>query len=82
MKTVKSDKALKSLWSTGRRAITAKVGQLTNNASEIMRIVSATFREEGHRLTYRITVARTRRYPTTSSASPTTSVSRSPLISL
>ncbi|KAI0746748.1 hypothetical protein C8Q80DRAFT_1345139 [Daedaleopsis nitida] len=38
MKIVKADKALKSLWSAGRRAITPKVGQLTNDASEIMRI--------------------------------------------
>ena len=40
MKIVKGDKALKSMWSAGRRAITPKVGQLTNDSSAIMRIVS------------------------------------------
>ena len=40
MKIVKGDKALKSIWSAGRRAITPKVGQLTNDANAIMRIVS------------------------------------------
>ena len=40
MKIVKGDKALKALWSAGRRAITPKVGQLTNDRTAIMRIVS------------------------------------------
>lgn len=40
MKIVKSDKALKSIWSAGRRAITPKIGQLTNDPNAIMRIVS------------------------------------------
>lgn len=40
MKTVKSDKALKSLWSAGRRAITPKIGQLTNDMQAINKIVS------------------------------------------
>lgn len=40
MKTVKGDKAMKAIWSAGRRAITPKVGQLTNDANAIMRIVS------------------------------------------
>ncbi|KAI0717408.1 GLE1-like protein-domain-containing protein [Cerioporus squamosus] len=38
MKNVKSDKALKSIWSAGRRAITPKIGQLTNDPNAIMRI--------------------------------------------
>ncbi len=40
MKTVKADKTLKSIWSAGRRAITPKIGQLTNDQNAIMRIVS------------------------------------------
>lgn len=38
MKTVKANKELKSLWSAGRRAITPKVGQLTNDQETITRI--------------------------------------------
>ncbi|KAI0826637.1 GLE1-like protein-domain-containing protein [Trametes gibbosa] len=38
MKTVKSDKALKSIWSAGRRAITPKIGQLTNDLQAINKI--------------------------------------------
>ncbi|KAH9924024.1 GLE1-like protein-domain-containing protein [Fomitopsis serialis] len=38
VKTVKSNKELKSLWSAGRRAITPKVGQLTNDPESIDRI--------------------------------------------
>ncbi|RDX54472.1 hypothetical protein OH76DRAFT_1397781 [Lentinus brumalis] len=38
MKTVKADKTLKSIWSAGRRAITPKIGQLTNDQNAIMRI--------------------------------------------
>ncbi|KAI0646290.1 GLE1-like protein-domain-containing protein [Trametes meyenii] len=38
MKQVKADKALKSLWSAGRRAITPKIGQLTNDPHSIMKI--------------------------------------------
>ncbi|KZT69744.1 hypothetical protein DAEQUDRAFT_726414 [Daedalea quercina L-15889] len=38
MKTVKANKELKSLWSAGRRAITPKVGQLTNDRQAINRI--------------------------------------------
>ena len=44
MKLVKSDKAMKTIWSAGRRAITPKIGQLTNDSTAIMRIVSAHFR--------------------------------------
>lgn len=39
MKTVKADKALKSVWAAGRRQITPKIGQLTNDAQTINRIV-------------------------------------------
>ena len=38
MKTVKENKELKSLWNAGRRAITPKVGQLTNDQATITRI--------------------------------------------
>ncbi|KAI0777666.1 GLE1-like protein-domain-containing protein [Trametes elegans] len=38
MKMVKSDKALKALWSAGRRAITPKIGQLTNDSHAILKI--------------------------------------------
>ncbi|KAI8970573.1 GLE1-like protein-domain-containing protein [Trametes punicea] len=38
MKTVKADKALKSIWSAGRREITPKIGQLTNDPQAIMKI--------------------------------------------
>ncbi|KAH9950756.1 GLE1-like protein-domain-containing protein, partial [Amylocystis lapponica] len=38
MKTVKSDKALKSEWSAARRQITPKIGQLTNDPQSIARI--------------------------------------------
>lgn len=40
MKMVKSDKALKAIWSASRREITPKIGQLTNDSNAIMRIVS------------------------------------------
>lgn len=39
MKTVKGDKAMKSVWAAGRRQITPKIGQLTNDAESINRIV-------------------------------------------
>ncbi|KAI1798234.1 GLE1-like protein-domain-containing protein [Ganoderma leucocontextum] len=38
MKVVKQDKSLKAIWSTGRRAITPKVGQLTNDVDVILRV--------------------------------------------
>ncbi|THG95195.1 hypothetical protein EW026_g6411 [Hermanssonia centrifuga] len=38
MAIVKADKSLKSLWSAGRRQITPKIGQLTNDAQAIGRI--------------------------------------------
>ncbi|KAI0090645.1 GLE1-like protein-domain-containing protein [Irpex rosettiformis] len=38
MKTVKSDKQMKSVWSAGRRKITPKIGQLTNDPESIKRI--------------------------------------------
>ncbi|KAI0659174.1 GLE1-like protein-domain-containing protein [Cubamyces menziesii] len=38
MKIVKGDKTLKSIWSAGRRAITPKIGQLTNDAESILKI--------------------------------------------
>ncbi|KAI0360699.1 hypothetical protein OH77DRAFT_1392585 [Trametes cingulata] len=38
MRVVKGDKALKSIWSAGRRAITPKIGQLTNDPQAINRI--------------------------------------------
>ncbi|KAI0371930.1 hypothetical protein BV20DRAFT_964589 [Pilatotrama ljubarskyi] len=38
MRMVKADKALKSIWSAGRRAITPKIGQLTNDPQAINRI--------------------------------------------
>ncbi|KAI9063663.1 hypothetical protein FKP32DRAFT_1571751 [Trametes sanguinea] len=38
MKIVKGDKQLKSIWSAGRRAITPKIGQLTNDSEAVMRI--------------------------------------------
>jgi len=38
MKIVKADKELKSAWSAGRRAITPKIGQLTNDPQSIARI--------------------------------------------
>lgn len=47
MKTVKDNKQLKSLWSAGRRAITPKIGQLTNDPQAIQRIVSAQLLLEG-----------------------------------
>src|SRR6202035_6113417 len=40
MKLVKSQKELKATWSTLRRQITPKIGQLTNDPQEITRIVS------------------------------------------
>lgn len=40
MATVKGDKAMKSVWAAGRRQITPKIGQLTNDAATINRIVS------------------------------------------
>lgn len=40
MRIVKADKALKAIWSAGRRAITPKIGQLTNDAEAINKIVS------------------------------------------
>lgn len=47
MKTVKDNKQLKSMWSAGRRAITPKIGQLTNDPQAIQRIVSAQLLLEG-----------------------------------
>ncbi|OBZ77492.1 Nucleoporin gle1 [Grifola frondosa] len=38
MRIVKSDKELKAIWSAGRRAITPKIGQLTNDPEAINRI--------------------------------------------
>ncbi|KAI0691429.1 GLE1-like protein-domain-containing protein [Cytidiella melzeri] len=38
MKTVKSDKQMKSIWSAGRRQITPKIGQLTNDTETIKRV--------------------------------------------
>ncbi|OJT07083.1 Nucleoporin gle1 [Trametes pubescens] len=38
MRAVKADKALKAIWSAGRRAITPKIGQLTNDAEAINKI--------------------------------------------
>lgn len=38
MRVVKQDKSLKTIWSAGRRAITPKVGQLTNDADAILRV--------------------------------------------
>lgn len=40
MRVVKGNKELKSIWSAGRRAITPKIGQLTNDMQAIQRIVS------------------------------------------
>lgn len=44
MKTVKGDKALKSQWSAIRRQITPKIGQLTQDAATIARIVRYSLR--------------------------------------
>ncbi|PCH39144.1 hypothetical protein WOLCODRAFT_129083 [Wolfiporia cocos MD-104 SS10] len=38
MKSVKGDKAMKPVWSAGRRAVTPKIGQLTNDPQSIQRI--------------------------------------------
>ncbi|KAI0336994.1 hypothetical protein BDW22DRAFT_1340666 [Trametopsis cervina] len=38
MKTVKGDKQMKAVWSAGRRQITPKIGQLTNDPQSIARI--------------------------------------------
>ncbi|KAI0929417.1 hypothetical protein AcW1_009921 [Taiwanofungus camphoratus] len=38
MRIVKDDRALKSVWSAGRRAMNPKIGQLTNDAQSITRI--------------------------------------------
>ncbi|KAL0958982.1 hypothetical protein HGRIS_014297 [Hohenbuehelia grisea] len=40
MKTVKADRALKSVWSAVRRQITPKVGQLTDDDASVMRIAT------------------------------------------
>ena len=40
MKKVKGNKQLKTQWSTIRRQITPKIGQLTHDVDSVMRIVS------------------------------------------
>lgn len=72
MRIVKADKALKAIWSAGRRAITPKIGQLTNDAEAINKIVSI-IRIELQLLLNMLSVVATNRrdYPSTPAPSPT-----------
>lgn len=83
MKIVKQDKSLKTIWAAGRRAITPKVGQLTNDADVILRVVHTIllFSEPHHMLTWCVAVARDRQYHPSLTGASSTCIPRALIVS-